>query len=160
MTIATDSPYGPVKELLNRLSACAAEQNLTDKALAEKLGIPYSTLKKWMFFTSGKEAREPSPEHRMRINEFLEAKDEPELFAQKKESRRRAEKVKYLLILLEDELRWFQGVGPLGREEFRKTLDAPDVGYISSLLSMLTDEEKFNRWLALTTAHFNAFKGN
>lgn len=73
-------------------------------------------------------------------------------------ARCRAEKIKYLLLLLEDELRWFRDNGPDAREMFRRELDPFDIGYVSSLLTMLTEEDKFRRWLALTTARFQFFK--
>jgi len=67
-------------------------------------------------------------------------------------------KIKYLLLLLEDELRWFRDGPKEVREIFRETLNPGDIGYISSLLTMLGDEEKFKRWLTLTTNRFNFFK--
>jgi len=75
-----------------------------------------------------------------------------------REAQIKTEKIKYLLLLLEDELKWFRD-GPKGaREIFREALDLGDIGYISSLLTMLGDEEKFRRWLTLTTNRFNFFK--
>lgn len=74
------------------------------------------------------------------------------------EAQRKTEKIKYLLLLLEDELRWFRDGSKEAREIFRKTLDLGDIGYISSLLTMLGDEDKFKRWVTLTTNRFNFFK--
>jgi len=76
----------------------------------------------------------------------------------KDQADRKAEKIKYLLLLLEDELRWFKDSSKEDREIFRKVLDPWDIGYISSLLTMLGDEDKFRRWLALTTNRFNFFR--
>ena len=45
------------------------------------------------------------------------------------------------------------------REIFRKELNASDIGYISSLLTMIREEDKFERWHALTTIQFQSFKG-
>jgi transposase len=70
----------------------------------------------------------------------------------------KAEKVKYLLILLEDELRWFRDTSEENRNVLRETLDFADVGYISSLLTMIADESRFQRWSALTTNRFNYFR--
>ena len=75
-----------------------------------------------------------------------------------KEAQRRTEKVKHLLLFLEEELGWFRDSSKEARDIFRKNLDLVDVGYISSLLTMLGDEEKFKRWLSLTTNRFNFFK--
>jgi len=146
------------KQILSQLKEYAREHNLSNKQLSETLGAPYSTIQKWWYFTNTKDARNPSKPHLYIIKEFLDNKDTPEAYAQINIARHRAEKVKYLLLLLEDELKWFRDNEPRMREEFRKELDASDIGYISSLLTMLTEEEKFNRWLALTTAHFQSFK--
>ena len=143
---------------LGQLREYAKEHNLSTKQLAEKLDAPYSTIKKWWLFTEAKDARKPSKIHLYKINEFLNNKNTPEAFTRINTAKHKAEKVKYLLLLLEDELRWFRDNEPRMREEFRKELDASDIGYISSLLTMLTEEEKFNRWLALTTTHFKSFK--
>ena len=146
------------KQLLSQLNAYAREHNLSNRQLAEELGAPHNTLNKWWYFSRGKGARKPSEPHLNAIKEFLEAKSEPEVYVQIKEARHRIEKIKYLLLLLEDELRWFRDNEPRARDEFRKELDASDIGYISSLLTMLTEEDKFNRWLALTTTRFQSFK--
>jgi hypothetical protein len=146
------------RQLLSQLNTYAREHNLSNRQLAEELGAPYNTLRKWWSFTHREEACQPSEPHLKTIKEFLGAKSKPEVYAQIKEARHRIEKVKYLLLLLEDELRWFRDNEPRARDEFRKELDASDIGYISSLLTMLTEEDKFNRWLALTTTRFQSFK--
>jgi len=71
---------------------------------------------------------------------------------------KRIEKVKFLLILLEDELEWFRDGPEEIRDVLREELDFTDIGYISSLMTMLSDENKFKRWLTLTTNRFNYFK--
>jgi len=146
------------KGLLTRLSTYAKEHHLANKELAEQIAIPYNTLNKWWFFTQRKDAHKPSELHLNKIEEFLESRQSPELHEKIQEARHRTEKIKYLLLLLEDELRWFRDNSPRVREEFRRELDASDIGYISSLLTMLTEEDKFKRWLTLTTARFQSFK--
>lgn len=74
------------------------------------------------------------------------------------EAQQKAEKVKHLLLFLEEELRWFRDGVKEARDIFRHELDLDDVGYISSLLTMLGEEDKFKRWLTLTTNRFNFFK--
>lgn len=76
----------------------------------------------------------------------------------REEVRERIEKVKYLLIFLEDELEWFRDGTQEVRDILREELDFADIGYISSLMTMLSDENKFKRWLTLTTNRFNHFK--
>ena len=88
----------------------------------------------------------------------MTAEEKPEVYAQIEEARNRTSKVRHLLILLEDELGWFRDGDAGARDEFRKGLDASDIGYISSLLTMITDEDKFQRWLALSNARFNYFR--
>ncbi len=146
------------KELLSHLSSYAQKHDLANKALAEEIDIPYDTLNKWWFFTQRKDARKPSELHINKIEEFLESKEKPEIYDEIQEAMHRTEKIKYLLLLLEDELRWFRDNSPRAREEFRRELDTSDIGYISSLLTMLTEEDKFKRWLALTTTRFQSFK--
>jgi hypothetical protein len=146
------------KELLSCLSSYAKGHNLANKELAEDIDIPYHTLKRWWVFTQGKDARKPSELHLDKIEKFLESKEKPEIYDKIQGARHRAEKVKYLLLLLEDELQWFRDNSPRAREEFRRELNASDIGYISSLLTMLTEEDKFKRWLALTTTRFQSFK--
>ena len=152
------TPEESAQQVLSRLSAYAKEHGLSNRKLAEEIGVPYDTLNKWWFFTQRKDARKPSELHIERVSEFLESKERPEIYSQIEEAKRRTEKIKYLLLLLEDELRWFRDNNPRAREEFRKQLDASDIGYISSLLTMLTEEGRFKRWLALTTARFQSFK--
>ena len=74
------------------------------------------------------------------------------------EAQRKTEKIKYLLLFLEEELRWFRDGSKEARDIFREKLDLGDIGYVSSLLTMLGDEDKFKRWLNLTTNRFNFFK--
>jgi len=146
------------KELLSHLNTYAKEKGISNKELAEELDIPYNTIRKWWFFTQKKDTCKPSESYIDKIEEFLKSKERPGVYNQIEEARHRTEKIKYLLLLLEDELRWFRDNDPTARDEFRKELDAYDIGYISSLLTMLTEEDKFKRWLAFTTAHFQFFK--
>jgi transcriptional regulator with XRE-family HTH domain len=74
------------------------------------------------------------------------------------EAQQKTEKIKYLLLFLEEELRWFRDGSKEARDIFREKLDFGDIGYVSSLLTMLGDEDKFKRWLTLTTNRFNFFK--
>ena len=74
------------------------------------------------------------------------------------EAQQKTEKIKHLLLFLEEELRWFRDGSKEIRDILRQELDPSDMGYISSLLAMLGDEDKFRRWLTLTTNRFNFFK--
>lgn len=82
----------------------------------------------------------------------------PALPPQVGEAKRRSERLKVLLILLHEELAWFRDGPEAVREVFRSELDSFDVGYLSSLLAMLSDEGTFRRWLAATTNRFSSFQ--
>ncbi len=75
------------------------------------------------------------------------------------EAKRKANRMKALLTILEEELAWFRDSPPEARETYRLELDPFDVGYVSSLLTMMFSEEKFRRWLQVTTNRFKYFKG-
>ena len=69
----------------------------------------------------------------------------------------KSEKIKQLLIFLEEELGWFRDGPKERRSVFRSELNADDIGYVASLLTMMEDEDKFQRWLRLTTNRFSFF---
>jgi len=70
----------------------------------------------------------------------------------------RIEKIKHLLLVLESDLRFFKG-SKKAREFFRRLLDCGDVGYVASLLTALTGDEKyFERWIESNTYQFEFFK--
>lgn len=210
-----------IEQLLMEIEEFSRTRNLSKREMAQKLNIPYETLRKW--FQRGKGKSNPSPAYIEKIEKILESQKEksiywkdiwmkilkwwetqhryasireladdigwdvqnlsnyfqnkgmpPRLVIEKiaktigfeipalnlmlGEAQRKAGKLKYLLLLLEDELRWFRDSSKEPREIFRDALDLDDVGYISSLLTMLGDEDKFRRWLTLTTNRFNFFK--
>jgi len=74
------------------------------------------------------------------------------------EAKRRLNRLKLLLLLLDEELAWFRDSPPNVREIYRQELDQFDTGYLSSLITMLFAEDKFLRWLELTNNRFNFFK--
>ena len=74
------------------------------------------------------------------------------------EALRKAEKLKHLLLFLEEELAWFRDGQKEARGILREQLDQSDIGYIASLLTMLGDEDKFKRWLTLTSNRFGFFR--
>ena len=156
-----------IERFLISLSKYGQDNHLSIKDLASKIGIPYMTLCKWPYFTKRKNVQMPSAKYIELINKFLLTGIESSKKLQKPiishvnltETKSRTQKIKYLLLLLEDELRWFKDNNSATRDIFRKEIDASDIGYISSLLAMINDEENFNRWLKLTTIKFNYFKG-
>ncbi len=205
-------------QLLTELDEYSKRKGLTRKKLAQQLGVPYNTYRKWLqktehkpstsylnkiehFLVAQKETESDWKElwakilswwetqHQYKttrefaekigwdaqsLNQYLLSKDmPPKLVVEKmadiiglqapdnilieQEAQRRTEKIKYLLIILEEELRWFRDGSIEARNKLRNGLDLDDIGYISSLLTMLGDEGRFKRWLALTTNRFNSF---
>jgi len=55
------------------------------------------------------------------------------------------------LYTLNDQLEFFKEGSPHSRRILRRRLSGPDVGYLTTLLKALFDEEKFQNWLAMTT---------
>lgn len=63
----------------------------------------------------------------------------------------RVQAVEETLYALNDELQFFKEGSPHSRKILRQQLSGPDVGYLTTLLKALFDEEKFQNWLAMTT---------
>ena len=63
----------------------------------------------------------------------------------------RVQAVEDTLYTLNDELQFFKEGSPHSRKILRQRLNGPDVGYVTTLLKALFDEEKFQNWLAMTT---------
>ncbi len=63
----------------------------------------------------------------------------------------RVQAVEDTLYTLNDELQFFKEGSPHYRGILRRRLSGPDVGYVTTLLKALFDEEKFQNWLAMTT---------
>ena len=69
----------------------------------------------------------------------------------------RAKTVMLLLMSLSSELEFFKTCTENERRIFKKIVPGPDVGYITTLLRALYDEDKFQRWLLFSTY---TMKGN
>jgi len=149
--------------LIQQLEAFRRENRLSKGQLAQMMGIPVKTIEPW--FCPGRSGYKPSKRNFMRIQDFLshkppEAVKRRETSELEREAERRSEKVKYLLLLLEDELRWFKDTPQKeARQVLRRQIYFNDVGYISSLLGMLGDEEMFQRWKTLTNYRFKGLRG-
>lgn len=59
----------------------------------------------------------------------------------------RAKRVMQILLNLSNELEFFKQCPESGRTVFKKIVPGPDVGYVTTLLRALYDEDKFQRWL-------------
>jgi hypothetical protein len=139
------------------------------KAMADLLGVPATTYYGW--FKTGSEKAKPSAVSVEKMLRFLSGAaqgvgpggDAPQARGPEgpastdRSPRERTQRIKKLLILLESELSAFRDGPRSGRDVFRAELDPDDVGYLSSLLTMLGDENKFTRWRDLTTNRFRHF---
>lgn len=70
----------------------------------------------------------------------------------------RTERLKFLLTLLAEEIAWFRDSPKETRQVLRERVNSMDTGYISSMLTMIFEEEKFQRWLRATTNRFSYFR--
>ncbi|MDP8211727.1 MAG: hypothetical protein P9X22_00365 [Candidatus Zapsychrus exili] len=142
------------------------EMNGNRAKLARAIGFPESTFRKiW----NGGNISRPSLQ---KIQDFLKrypsgvvqgvslpSKEHLERSQLLKLVSKRVEKLKYILLLLEEELGEFRDDSPEIREILRKLLDIDDIGYVASLLTMICDEKQFQRWRVLSSNGFNSFKG-
>ncbi len=68
----------------------------------------------------------------------------------------RSHRLRALLILAESDMRWFLASSPEAREHFRNYIvNVQDLGYFSSLVSVLAEEKALERWKQFSTLHFN-----
>lgn len=141
-------------KLVQKLKAARLSERLSQVELALILGIPRATLSHWEI---GR--RFPTVEHQQRISSWLEQVElKPVQIDALREALEHCEQLKHLLNLLEFHLRYFQNELPEARETYRRELNVYDVGYLTSLLEMLFDEGKFQRWKVFTTHHFGGFR--
>lgn len=151
MTIPTD-----VKEQLQKLGTARVAQRLSQELLASILGISQSTVAHW---EAGRVC--PKPQQQERIVAWLKEVEEkgpiPSL-GKWGEARERCNQLKNVLNILEFHLRYFQNETPEAREAYSRELDVYDVGYLTSLMEMLFDEGKFQRWKVFTTHRFGGFR--
>jgi len=143
-----------VEQLIFEIDHIRQVNKLSKKEMAQKLNIPYSTFKKWF----SKIKRLPSIANIKKIENLLGSQKPPSIESNIEEAQQRVAKVKNILLLLEKELNWFRNSSKKERDVFRNKLDLNDIGYISSLLTMMGEEDKFKRWVTLTTNKFNYFK--
>lgn len=137
------------------------------ESFALQLGVPLSRINAWLG-----EYRKISVQDRRKIYEItklqcfgpsqekVEEGERKERITGKilEETWERTEKVKHILMLLYFELQWFSEGSPELRKVFRERISSSDVGYLSSLLTMLGQEEQFQRWKMFTSTKFNKFK--
>lgn len=145
-----------VQEQLAKLKGAREALGLTQRLLAAILGVGQHTVSDW---ETGLKC--PNPEHEKSISAWLQevaAKEPLPHLEKRKEATEQCEQLKHLLNLLEFHLRYFQNGLPEAREVYRREFDVYDVGYLTSLLEMLFDEGKFQRWKVFSTHRFGGFR--
>lgn len=147
-----------VRSVLDVLESFRQKKELSRPEMARELGIPYETFRCW--FRKGKKAAKPSEENLSRIQTFLAENAQliPLPQGVLSEARRKIERLKVLLSIALEELAWFRDNSKEVREIYRREFDQFDTGYLASLLTMLPEEGKFQRWREMTTHQFNYFK--
>lgn len=160
----------PPAKLLATVESVRQRRGLSPRELAQAVGISYNSLRAYY----DKRSRVPSGDNLLRLREFIQ-RETPRQFGSQandrlthaaqqrlpisaKEARARVTRVAVLLEILSEELAWFRDGSPEAREVYRSRLDAFDAGYVSSLVSMLFDEDKFSRWLELSTNRPRVFR--
>lgn len=87
---------------------------------------------------SRKSRRDVTQQHLAEKDKADQSKDSPA---------ERATRTKAILVSLADELEFFKKKPESARRTFRKVVPGEDVGYITTLLRALYDEDQFQRWL-------------
>jgi hypothetical protein len=84
------------------------------------------------------------------------AKSDPEItikktphpiYGKQENATTKANEIKKLIIDLADALEFFKNKPESARKTFRRTIPGEDVGYITTFLKALYDEDQFQRWL-------------
>jgi hypothetical protein len=144
------------------LESAIKKLRLTLKACSQKYNIKLNSLKK---YKSG--VRKPVSEKNISAvlnilndaglvisEEDLSAKvkiHEPPVVRASTTAEEKARAVMRLLISLSNELEFFKNCTEDERRIFKKTVPGQDVGYITTLLRALYDEDKFQKWLFFST---------
>jgi hypothetical protein len=169
------------KEAIDRLQTYRLKMNLNKSALAALMRIPDGTLNAWLADPKMKSHRLPGEDGVKLIIDFLgrtgnsrtllpdeESLEDRPIFLKKvtgntksqKEASERIARLRLLFSLIAQDLDWLRNSSKEDRELYRSTLDNRDVGYLSSLMSMLCDETQFQRWQQFTTYRFRQFKNS
>lgn len=154
-----------IPKLLSEVDRAALKLGISRRELAKNTAIPFNTLRCWY---AKNPKRKPSPAHLKRLLAFLgsvtttTARSTSQSFLEarngKGETTLRTQRLKEIMKSLYDELVWFCKNGKEARDILRTELNPFDVGYISSLATMLSEEDKYLRWSAATTYRFNFFR--
>jgi len=132
-------------DLSSQITLALKKLQLTIRGCAAKYGISPNALKK---YKSG--VRRPSSEKNVKA--IIKILDDARILRISQEEQgedgyAKATKIKKLLLELAKELDFFKQNSEASREVFRKVIPGEDIGYITTLLRALYNEDQFQRWL-------------
>jgi len=105
-------------------------------------------LRRKLYEVTGLEIFKPIPNNlRVRKQVSRHQEGSTQTSKQAQSASERAAKVRGLLVTLADELEFFKQQPEQARKIFRKMVPGEDVGYITTLLRALYNEDQFQRWL-------------
>lgn len=161
------------EEAIQQLQAYRLRMKLNKVGLAKIMGVPKGTVSHWLA------GRGPSEEGVRIIERFLsnlpstlEFESNVQTTNEKKgrneterkrngfrhDTPERVARLRNLFLLIAQDLEALRAAGEADRELYRNTLDNRDIGYLSSLMAMLCDENQFQRWMQFSTYRFRQFK--
>jgi transcriptional regulator with XRE-family HTH domain len=154
-----DIPELPL-DLSNKLRLALQRLELTISECATKYGISPNTLKKYR-----RGVRRPSSEKNVEaITTILKdagvTRRNSLLRIPKNNSFERAIRIKKLLVKLADELEFFKQNSESARKSFRRAVPGEDIGYITTLLRALYNEDQFQRWLLFSEYRMRSKEGD
>lgn len=160
-----------MENLSNTLKAYMQREKLTVKGLAEALGVPYGTINTWLYVPDKRPAKKYRPMLRERFPGLFTGKGEtkpgttPQLPSpatpqlDDAETVQHVDRIRWILLLLHSELRWFIRAPSEARDQLREQLGTlSDLGFLGSALTMIGDEANFQRWRTLSNCRFLGFR--
>jgi len=138
---------------IEQIKGYMTEKGITRNKMASLIGMPSTTFRDLM------KGVKPRPVTEQKIIDFLSGKQPTptEKTPEETTNQERVEKLKHVLLLLELELRPFIQ-DEEARKLLRKKVDFADVGYLTSQINMMDEEERFKRWKSNSNYKFNFFR--
>ena len=166
------------EDAVREWEAYRVRMNLNKAALAKLMGIPTGTVNGWLSAPDMVRYALPSAEGVRRIQSFLartpggtnghtkqlavsmpaEHPARQRLVSPQKLTAERVSRLRQLFLLAAQDLEALRNGNEADRAMYRSILDPRDLGYLSSLMSMLCDEAQFERWQQFNTYRFRQFK--
>jgi hypothetical protein len=123
----------------------SGERRAVDPELRSKL-FETTRLEAFRPIVRGVKSRKPQRKMQRKISQ-QSPRDRDGIEQLRDDPSERATRIKILLIKLADELEFFKQKPEPVRRIFRKEIPGEDIGYVTTLLRALYDEDQFQRWL-------------